>query len=214
MTTAQPRPTLPLEELTWMKLQFRLERSLDPEDDGAWPLWEMAASISPSEVEDDVTIGGVQIAVINLDQHPTPFDYLDEVGTDMCALAGSILKISGRGLRANLQEELDSTGFSSILILHRVELADEWRGTGWLGALLAGVAIQELGRECGMAFTLAAPIDAQHLSDSDFKAVQRKLRKVWARLGFKRDGRNSVLKLNLTQTAFEDGLAALKKHLQ
>jgi hypothetical protein len=200
-------------DLDRVELNFSFARGLNLEDEISWPLWRMRAGIEAHE-GDDVgwMVGSVSIAIVDLSVEPDPFDYLDQVGADMCELAGKILQISKPGLVPRLQRELDATGFSKILILHHVELEKDWRGSGWLGALLAGLAIEQLSGDCGLAFALASPVNAASLEEATFKQAKVKLRRVWRKLGFK-VFQDDVLKMNLTEIPFESGLRELKRHL-
>lgn len=178
--------------------------------------WHVSADIEGSEIGDvrSCRVGVISLLSIDLDDNPRPFVTLDDLSGDLSALGGTILNVGGRGLKPALQERMDLTGATRILILDLVHLDDRWRGSGWLGALLVGEAIKQLSAISGLVFTYPFPLGAQ--SDDpepvDKKALD-KVRGVYRKLGF-RHYREGVYFLDLTLVDLDEALFKLRKNLR
>lgn len=197
---------------SYIELTYRLKKSITP-DSYDLEQWHVSADIE-QEIDDDVHVGGITILSVDLDAHPFPFEALDVLAADLSKIAGATCKISRPGLNDSLQERMDLTGCTKFLILDHVVLQDEWRGSGWLGVLLAGEAIAQLSVDAGLVFTLPFPLGSADddepvdASDSDVK----KLRAAWRQLGF-RHYRDGVYFLDLSEPHFEESLTRMRKHL-
>jgi GNAT superfamily N-acetyltransferase len=87
--------------------------------------------------------------------------------------------------------------FGDILIIDRIRIVPEWRGRG-IGLAAIAIAIEELGRFCGLVAITPAPTEPRGMSDVERASGRRALARHWKKLGFKRVGQSDIWALDPT----------------
>jgi GNAT superfamily N-acetyltransferase len=176
--------------------------------------WSVTAGPLDSNGEIAEQVGSVAIVVVNvgaaLAAGQPPTELLDEWSQDLVDIGEAIFDRDGE-----YSEELrDWLGgvllIGDLLVLDRISIDPRFRGHG-LGPLIAGLAIASLGRGCGLAACIPAPIegDLEGLArDRAVKALQR----AWASVGFQHY-QDNVWVLDMESQPYEDMISGLLKRI-
>jgi hypothetical protein len=213
--TDQPGRTPPADPHS-IELSYSHRHHWASTGDDSPQIWYVSADVHPDGGDEPVShVADIEIILLDPYETRDPFGVLDGHDGDLGLIAETILDPASGRLNPELADRLEPFG-SRILILNRVQLANQWRGLG-IGVLLAGLAIKRLSGGCQAAVCYPSPLAAPGDEGRDDDPVERQaavatLTGVWSQLGFEhfRDG---VHVLDLALVTLNEALEHLHERL-
>lgn len=169
--------------------------------------WVVNASVVNEDGKPQHEVGQFSFVFVDLDGAVSAgediWDLMDAESGDLMKIADEVWDSDRNDLDQELQDRLVGFG-SGFLVLDRARVESTYRGQG-LGPIIAGLAIERLGRGCHFAACIPAP--TERMTENRLQAVG-KLERVWSRIGFEH-WRSGVWILDLAHVKFERALASL-----
>jgi hypothetical protein len=136
----------------------------------------------------EITILQAEGLVLDLDRIEDPYDSLDADSQELEGY-GCLFDLDRGGLNSDLEEKLEVSSSSHVVIAERVRLAPAWRGLGGVGRYLVSRVLPWVSAHPAVVatqpFPLDVPRDAEgNVDDATFKPALKAIQRTWRSIGF------------------------------